>query len=205
MQLFLHFEGGISQVDFILHMSHGDKKIQGTEQQVVAVDSEDVEIGIVDRLEAHTGDGIRHRAFTCLLFDEERRLLLAQRSPDKRLWGGYWDGTVASHPRPGEGQIEATEKRLEAELGVDSSQYEDLKITDKFEYKSYYPNEGLEWEVCTVVEATLTDIKVDPDPEEITGILWVGYEDLQFNPQYYRQLDLCPWLEIAMYRDFHKT
>ena len=172
-------------------------------QSVISVDSNDVEQGIVDRLEAHTGDGIRHRAFTCLLFDEDRRLMLAQRSPSKRLWGGYWDGTVASHPKPNESQIEATINRLEVELGVGPSQYENLSVTDKFEYKSYYMNEGLEWEVCTVLEATLIDIETNPDSEEIAGILWVDYEDMQGNPEYYRQLDLCPWLEIAMYRDFH--
>lgn len=67
-------------------------------EPVVAVDADDNELDIVDRLEAHTGDGIRHRAFTCLLFDEAGRLLLAQRAPAKRLWDTYWDGTVASTP-----------------------------------------------------------------------------------------------------------
>ncbi|MCH2453521.1 MAG: NUDIX domain-containing protein [Halobacteriales archaeon] len=185
-------------------MSREENEVQGAKQNVVAVDSNDVEQRVVDRLEAHTGDGIRHRAFTCLLFDEQRRLMLAQRSPSKRLWGGYWDGTVASHPKPDESQVEATQNRLEVELGIKPNQYENLIVTDKFEYKSYYMNAGLEWEVCTVLEATLIDTKVNPDPEEITGILWVDYEDMQLNPLYYRQLDLCPWLEIAMYRDFNK-
>ena len=40
------------------------------EQEVVAVDAEDNEQGIVNRLEAHTGDGTRHRAFTVLVFDD---------------------------------------------------------------------------------------------------------------------------------------
>lgn len=38
-------------------------------QDVIAVDPEDVEQGTVNRLDAHTGDGIRHRAFTCLVYD----------------------------------------------------------------------------------------------------------------------------------------
>jgi isopentenyl-diphosphate delta-isomerase len=173
-------------------------------QKVVAVDADDEERDVVNRLDAHTGEGIRHRAFTCLLFDGAGRILLAQRAADKRLWDTCWDGTVASHPEPGESQEAATRARLETELGIAPEQYEDLRITDRFEYKRHYLDEGLEWEVCAVLQATLTDIDVAPDPEEVGGLLWADYEDLYENPRYYRQLRLCPWFEIAMRRDFER-
>ncbi len=171
-------------------------------QQVVAVDEDDNEEELVNRLEAHTGDGRRHRAFTVLVFDEEDRVLLAQRSPDKRLWDTHWDGTVASHPVQGQSQEDATRQRLEEELGISPDQYENLRVTDKFEYKRYYMNDGLEWEVCAVLKCTLHDISMDPDPEEVGGLLWVDYEHLHDHPRLYRQLRLCPWFEIAMRRDF---
>jgi isopentenyl-diphosphate delta-isomerase len=170
-------------------------------EAVIAVDEEDTSQGTVDRLEAHTGDGIRHRAFTCMLFDEEGRVLLAQRARDKRLWDTHWDGTVASHPVEGQTQIEATEERLEEELGITPDQYENLGVTDRFEYKRYYLDEGLEWEVCAVLTATVTDPKLDTDPAEVGGTLWVDYEDLWENPRNYRQLRTCPWFDIAMRRD----
>ena len=175
---------------------------ENARQEVVAVDADDNRQGVVNRLEAHTGDGVRHRAFTCLLFDEQGRILLAQRSPAKRLWDTCWDGTVASHPAPGQSQEDATSQRLEEELGLAPEQYVDLRLTDRFEYKRYYENEGLEWEVCAVLKATITDVDFDPDPAEIGGLLWVGYEHLHDHPRYYRQLRLCPWFEIAMRRDF---
>ena len=171
-------------------------------QDVIAVDSDDNRTGLVNRLDAHTGDGIRHRAFTCLVFDGDGRLLLAQRSPEKRLWDTCWDGTVASHPEPGQSQEDATEQRLQEELGIAPGQIEILRLTDRFEYKRFYENAGLEWEVCAVLKATLTDTSLDPDPQEIGGMLWVDYEHLHDEPQYYRQLRLCPWFEIAMRRDF---
>ncbi|WP_129113164.1 NUDIX hydrolase [Halegenticoccus tardaugens] len=171
-------------------------------QDVVAVDGDDNEQGLVNRLEAHTGDGVRHRAFTALVFDREGRILLAQRSPKKRLWDTYWDGTVASHPSEGQTQEEATRQRLEEELGVSPDQYGDLRVTDRFEYKRYYPNEGVEWEVCAVLKVTLDDTSLDPDEDEIGGMLWVDYEHLHDHPRWYRQLRLCPWFEIAMRRDF---
>jgi len=170
-------------------------------QDVIAVDASDEKQGTANRLDAHTGDGIRHRAFTALLFDEEGRILLAQRAHDKRLWDTHWDGTVASHPVEGQSQEEATRQRLEEELGITPDQYDDLQKTDRFEYKRYYENAGVEWEVCTVLQATLTDTSLDRDPEEVGGLLWVSYEDLQENPKFYRQLRLCPWFEIAMRRE----
>jgi len=173
-------------------------------QDVIAVDADDNPQGTVNRLEAHTGDGIRHRAFTALVFDPEDRLLLAQRAPGKRLWDTYWDGTVASHPREGETQEEATRKRLAEELGITEDQYDAVRLTDRFEYKRYYENAGVEHEVCAVLQLTLQDTSLDPDEEEVAGLLWVPYERLHRNPKWYRQLRLCPWFEIAMRRDVER-
>jgi len=175
---------------------------ENASQDVIAVDADDNAQGLVNRLDAHTGEGIRHRAFTALLFDGDGRILLAQRAPNKRLWDTHWDGTVASHPRDGQTQEEATRERLEEELGVTPDQYRDLRITDRFEYKRYYENAGLEHEVCAVLQATLTDTDLDPNPEEVAGLMWVPYDRLHDNPEWYRQLRLCPWFEIAMRRDF---
>lgn len=171
------------------------------EQEVVAVDADDNEIDSVNRLEAHTDDGIRHRAFTSLVFDLEGNVLLAQRAPRKRLWGTYWDGTVASHPAPGQSQEEATRRRLGEELGIEPDQYDDLRLTDKFEYKRYFENEGVEHEVCSVLQLTLHDRSLDPNEEEVTGLMWVPYDRLHTHPEWYRQLRLCPWFEIAVRRD----
>ncbi|MFB6107932.1 MAG: NUDIX domain-containing protein [Haloplanus sp.] len=172
------------------------------EQEVVVVDSDDERRGLANRLDAHTGEGILHRAFTSLVLDGDGRILLAQRAPEKRLWDTYWDGTVASHPRAGQSQKEATRQRLEEELGVTPDQYSDLRVTDKFEYKRYYENAGLEWEVCSVLKLTLDEVAVEPNEDEIAGLLWVDYEHLHDHPKWYRQLRLCPWFEIAMRRDF---
>src|SRR6056297_3302634 len=141
----------------------GDVDHENAMQDVIAVDADDTKQGMVNRLDAHTGDGIRHRAFTTLLFDDRGHILLAQRSPDKRLWDTHWDGTVASHPVEGQSQVDAAGERLEEELGVTPDQYDDLRVTDRFEYKRHYEREGLEWEVCAVLQVTLTDTDLDPD------------------------------------------
>ncbi|WP_227353430.1 NUDIX hydrolase [Haladaptatus salinisoli] len=179
-----------------------DEVHKNARKSVVAVDADDNEQEVVNRLEAHTGDGIRHRAFTALIFDEDGDILLAQRAPTKRLWDTYWDGTVASHPSPGQSQVDATRQRLDDELGISPDQYDDLRQTDQFEYKRYYAREGVEHEVCAVLKLTLHDTALDPDEEEVAGLMWVPYERLYEHPKWYRQLRLCPWFEIAMRRDF---
>ena len=173
-------------------------------QDVIAVDADDNARELVNRLDAHTGEGIRHRAFTCLVFDGEGHILLGQRAPQKRLWDTHWDGTVASHPVEGQSQTAATRERLDDELGITPDQYRDLRVTDKFEYKRYYENAGLEWEVCSVLKVTLEDTSLDPDEGEIAGLLWADYEHLHEHPSWYRQLRLCPWFEIAMRRDLQE-
>ena len=182
--------------------SGGDVTHENALQDVIAVDEDDEPLGLANRLEAHTGDGIRHRAFTSLVFDERGHILLAQRAADKRLWDTHWDGTVASHPVEGQTQEEATRQRLEEELGITPDQYDDVELTDRFEYKRHYERAGVEHEVCAVLKVTLQDTAIDRDPEEVGGVMWVPYEDLHENPAYYRQLRLCPWFEIAMRRDF---
>ncbi|GGN07580.1 isopentenyl-diphosphate Delta-isomerase [Halarchaeum nitratireducens] len=177
------------------------EEVENARQDVVAVNNADEPQGLVNRLDAHMGDGVRHRAFTCLLFDEDGRVLLAQRAARKRLWDTHWDGTVASHPVEGQSQVEATKERLEDELGVTPDQYDDLEVTDRFEYKRHYHDEGVEWEVCAVLQATLHDTTLDPDEEEVGGVLWADYEDLWANPRHYRQLRFCPWFDIALRRD----
>ncbi|PSQ65820.1 MAG: isopentenyl-diphosphate delta-isomerase [Halobacteriales archaeon SW_9_67_24] len=157
------------------------------DQDVIAVNGDDEPRGTVNRLD---------------VFDQDGRVLLAQRSPDKRLWDTFWDGTVASHPVEGQTQVEATRGRLVDELGITADQYEEVRVTDRFEYKRYYYDEGVEHEVCTVLKATLSDTDLDPDESEVAGLLWAPYEHLHENPRWYRQLRLCPWFEIAMRRDF---
>ena len=70
---------------------------------VILVDQSGRELGVADKVECHRGPGRLHRALTCLLFDDRSRLLFARRAPTKPLWPGYWDATVATHPRKSAG------------------------------------------------------------------------------------------------------
>lgn len=168
------------------------------ETEVIAVNEENKVEDFVPRDEAHSGDGIRHRAFTVLVRDRGNRILLARRSEQKRLWADYWDGTVASHQEPGEDETEAVKHRLKFELGVDPSQCGRIDRVDEFEYKAFFRDVGVEWEICTLFSVVLDETSLDPNPEEVSETSWWSLDgSLKENIEDYSLL-ACPWFEIAL-------
>ncbi len=164
-------------------------------EYLILVDSNDKPIGTEEKIKCHMPNGKLHRAFTILLFNNEGKLLLTQRSMDKMLWPGDWDGTVASHPRQSETYVSSAERRLPEELGISCK----LDYLFKFEYHVSYKNIGSENEVC----GTLIGIVEDPRKiklvkEEINDIKWVTLDELldgiKKSPQIY-----CPWMIVALY------
>ena len=92
--------------------------MQESDALLIAVDAEDRETGVVDKLTAHR-DGILHRAFSIFVFDEADRLLLQRRAIGKYHSGGLWSNTCCSHPRSGESLLDAAHRRLREEMGFD--------------------------------------------------------------------------------------
>ena len=92
--------------------------MQESEALLIAVDTQDRETGVVDKVTAHR-DGILHRAFSIFVFDETDRLLLQRRATGKYHSGGLWSNTCCSHPRAGEPLLDAAHRRLREEMGFD--------------------------------------------------------------------------------------
>ena len=87
------------------------------QEKVVLVDHMDRSLGTMDKLEAHR-QGILHRAFSVLLFNDSGQLLLQRRADCKYHSGGLWTNTCCSHPRPDEDLRDATNRRLREEMGI---------------------------------------------------------------------------------------
>ncbi|MEJ2298958.1 MAG: NUDIX domain-containing protein [Woeseiaceae bacterium] len=97
-------------------MKDQHRKVSSEQEQLILVDREDREVGYLSKADAHDGKGVLHRAFSLFLFNDDGQLLLQQRAPDKRLWGGFWSNSCCSHPRRGESLDIATRRRLREEL-----------------------------------------------------------------------------------------
>ena len=132
-------------------------------ESLILVDEHDRELGLLSKGECHDGDGLLHRAFSVFLFDENGRLLIQQRAPGKRLWPGFWANSCCSHPRAGEDMAEATQRRIEEELGLSV----ELEFVYKFRYQARYGEEGSEHELCWVHLGRIHSSQPRPNPSEI--------------------------------------
>ena len=165
------------------------------DEYVILVDENDNPIGKEDKVKCHLPNGILHRAFTALIFNGEGKLLLTKRSEGKMLWPGYWDGTVASHPRESETYVSSAERRMPEEIGIVCK----MNYMNKFEYHVPYKDVGSENEIC----GTLIGIVDDFDEtclikDEISEIKWIDPDELKNELE--QNMDVyCPWMVIALY------
>ena len=89
------------------------------EEQVVLVSEKDEVLGVMDKMQAHE-NGILHRAFSVFLFNDKGEMLLQKRAADKYHSPNQWTNAVCSHPRMGETYMEAAQRRLKEELGIET-------------------------------------------------------------------------------------
>jgi isopentenyl-diphosphate delta-isomerase len=161
--------------------------------QVVLVDKDAVPIGTAEKLEAHRSPGMLHLAISAFLFDDQGRLLLQRRSPDKYHFHGLWSNTCCSHPRPGEAALRAGRRRLTEEMGIEA----ELRAAGTFRYRAEDPGTGM---VETEIDHVLVggyEGDPDPDPAEVSQWRWVDLDelaaDLVRRPGVY-----TPWLRQAL-------
>lgn len=88
-------------------------------EQVVLVSEKDEILGVMDKMQAHE-NGILHRAFSVFLFNDKGEMLLQKRAADKYHSPNQWTNAVCSHPRMGETYMEAAQRRLKEELGIET-------------------------------------------------------------------------------------
>ncbi len=164
-------------------------------ERIVVVDEDDNVIGEEDKEKCHDGNGILHRAFLSIVVDGAGKVLLTRRSGAKRLWPGYWDGTVASHTLWGEDYEQASRRRLKQEIGL---AVDDIRYLFKFRYQVRYKDIGSENEICAVTLAScVTDEMIYPDSREISEIRTAGLDELMSDIRT-REDDFTPWFILAL-------
>ena len=99
------------------------------------VDEHDNAIGFMDKMEAHR-KGLLHRAFSIFIFNSRGEMLLQQRALNKYHSAGLWSNSCCSHPFPGEEIKDAASRRLNEELGFETS----LEKIFDFIYRASFEN-----------------------------------------------------------------
>ena len=147
-----------------------NKEIMDSKQldQVILVDENDQQVGTMDKVDAHRGEGIRHRAISVFLFNDQDELLIQQRSSKKIVGAGQWANTCCGNVRPNETYAECAVRRLQEELGITGVE---LRSLHKFEYHTPCNDEFSEWEIDTVFIGEYNAIP-QPNPDEVAATAW---------------------------------
>lgn len=163
----------------------------GSIDQLVVLLSDLAEpIDVAWKSRIHTSATPLHLAFSCLIRNDEGRLLLARRALEKLTFPGVWTGACCGHPYPGESLDAAVARRVQMELGVE---IHSLELAEShFRYTARDTNGTLENEVCPVFVAQIKDVP-RPAIDEVMEIAWVD-SDLLFEIATRGPELISPWL-----------
>lgn len=139
-------------------------------EQVILVNLEDEQIGVMEKMEAHQL-GLLHRAFSVFLFNDKGEMLLQRRALSKYHSGGLWTNACCSHPRPYETIEQAASRRTLEELGCNPS----LKKIHTFSYKAALDNGLTEHEFDHVLIGFYNGPML-LNPEEVSEIAYYPIE-----------------------------
>lgn len=172
-------ENSLSELD--------SSQLEMMKEMCMAVDENDRVIDSVSKIDCHRGKGIRHRAFSVLIFDSEDRLLMQQRSSEKITFPGIWANSCCSHPLdienengdPVEGVIHASKRKMLQELGIPlevSSNWEFNHI-GRFEYSCRWDDDWIEHEIDHVLIVRASP-NLSINRNEIKDTKWLNHREI---------------------------
>ncbi len=142
------------------------------EEFVVLVNPQDNVLGLMEKQQAHI-NGVLHRAFSIFLFNEKGEMLLQQRANEKYHSPLKWTNAVCSHPRNGETYLDAANRRLKEELGIET------ELSEKFHF-IYKANVGgglWEHELDHVFVGNF-NAEFNLNKNEVAAVRYISLEDL---------------------------
>ena len=143
-------------------------------EEIAIVDMEDNIIGYAEKMYVHR-EGIVHRAFSVLIFNDKNEMLLQRRALEKYHSPGEWTNACCSHQRTGENIEQAAIRRVKEELGIEAP-----RLTEEFVfyYKCKFSNELYENEIDHVFTGIYNKEITNFNKDEICEVTWVSYNRL---------------------------
>jgi geranylgeranyl diphosphate synthase type I len=162
-------------------------QLEMMKEMCLVVDENDKVIDSVSKIDCHRGKGIRHRAFSVLIFDSEDRLLMQQRSIEKITFPGIWANSCCSHPLDVEnengdeieGVIHASKRKMFQELGIpeEISSSWDYNHIGRFEYSCRWDDEWIEHEIDHILIVRASP-ELSINENEIMDTRWLTHEEI---------------------------
>jgi isopentenyl-diphosphate delta-isomerase len=160
----------------------------GEQDLVELVAADGSPIGSSTVVDAHTGDGLLHRAFSVVLIDHNGQTLLQRRAASKTRFPLAWANSCCGHPGPGEPTADAAKRRLAEELGVRDVELSEVGV---YAYTAGDPVTGrVEREYDHVLIGWVdSELTLAPDPDEVESTRWVAWTEALTTSDGY-----APWL-----------
>ena len=141
-------------------------------EKVILVDKQDNEIGTEEKMKAHSNGGQLHRAISVFLFNDKGETLLQQRASTKYHSKAKWANTCCSHPRPGEANEAAAERRLVEEMGIKA------KLEERFVFPYHAEvGSGLTEQEYDHIFFGRYNGEPKPNKDEVQGWRWVSVKE----------------------------
>uniref|UniRef100_A0A8D2ASG5 isopentenyl-diphosphate Delta-isomerase n=1 Tax=Sciurus vulgaris TaxID=55149 RepID=A0A8D2ASG5_SCIVU len=197
-----------------------EHQLRRLDEMLIVVDEDDKVIGVDTKRNCHLNEniekGLLHRAFSVVLFNTEKKVLIQKRSDTKLTFPGHFSDSCSSHPLYSPAELEekdavgvrrAALRRLQAELGISPEQLsvEDIVFMTRYHYKAKSDQIWGEHEVCYLL-LVKKNVTITPDPSEVDSCRYLAQEELEelLDEAARGRARVTPWLRIIAERFLFK-
>lgn len=166
------------------------------EENVILVNENDEQIGLMPKLEAHE-KAVLHRAFSVFILNNKNEIMLQQRAHQKYHSPLLWTNTCCSHQRDGESNLLAGSRRLFEEMGFETS----LKELFHFIYKAPFDNGLTEHELDHVMIGYYEENPII-NTDEVENWKWMPIEEVKIDMQVHPEIYTI-WFKIIFDKFYH--
>jgi isopentenyl-diphosphate delta-isomerase len=156
------------------------KRASGPPPEMVdIVDGNDRPLLVLPLTEAHR-QGLYHRSVLVLVYNDQGKVYLQKRGPQKSLFPNRFDLSATGHVQAGESRKDAAARELREELGLRAKALTWLDAVPASEETAY--------EFVTLFSAGRVSQPPRPNPEEVAGGMFVDAAELAALARDYRDL-----------------
>jgi len=103
---------------------------------------------------------------TCLLINDDGKLLILKRSDKVRTYRGLWGG-VAGYIEDNEEPYDAAIKEIREEVGIEKEKIRFIKKLDPIEFNDFYNGENYNWKIFSFLFKIEKKEKINIDWEHL--------------------------------------
>ena len=168
------------------------------EELIDCLDEVGNKTGIVKPKSAVKRDGDYHRVIAVLVINNDK-ILIHQRSKNKKVYPSLWSLFVRGHVQAGESSIDACKREIKEEIGIDINEdelefiytlKEEAKSKDYIEnmfYDTYILRKDIDIKDITIQKEEVDDIKYI-SIDEVYSLIKNGSKDFVPNDEDYKRI-----------------